>query len=232
MWAARRRVSRDAIINRGRTEKQWQLGRYRRNPLVKDGNELLEVRRPPVRYRGRADGVFEDQVPADDPREQFAERRVGVSVSRACDRHHRSELRIAERGEDARQPRQHEREHERRPRAVVRRDAGQDKDAGADDRAHAKRRQLCRAEDAAQAILALHLCEQQFEWFRSKQWTGHLEPPRILGTSFSILIASHSQHDVCRGPRNYCAPKSGGGGGGTSIAGVASIGTPTLRQMK
>ena len=43
--------------------------------------------------------VFEDQVPADDPGDQLAERRVSVGVGRAGDRNHRGQLCIAESGE-------------------------------------------------------------------------------------------------------------------------------------
>ena len=56
-----------------------------------------------------------------------------------------------------------EREHQRRAGLVVRRHAGQHEDAGADDRADAQARQLQRAEHAAQAVLARHLLQDDFE---------------------------------------------------------------------
>ena len=43
--------------------------------------------------------VLEDEVPADDPRDQLAQRRVGVGVGRSRDRNHRGEFGIAESGE-------------------------------------------------------------------------------------------------------------------------------------
>src|SRR5262249_7052349 len=48
-----------------------------------------------------ADGVFEDQIPADDPRDDFAHRGVGVGVSAAGDGDHGSELGVADGGKAA-----------------------------------------------------------------------------------------------------------------------------------
>ena len=59
------------------------------------------VARPAHRYRGRAHRVFEHQVPADDPRQQFAHGGVGVGVGAAGDRNHGGELAVAHAGEGA-----------------------------------------------------------------------------------------------------------------------------------
>ena len=104
---------------------------------MKYGNEFLKVRRPAVGDRGRADGVFQNQVPANDPSEQFTQGGVGIRIRRARDRHHRSKLRVAERRKDTRNPRQHKREHQRRSGAVMGRDPGQDEDTGANNCAYA-----------------------------------------------------------------------------------------------
>ena len=48
-----------------------------------------------------ADDVFEDEVPADDPGEDFAERGVGIRVGAAGDGNHRGQFGIAESGEAA-----------------------------------------------------------------------------------------------------------------------------------
>src|SRR5262245_50296589 len=48
-----------------------------------------------------ADGVFENEVPTDDPGDDFAHGRVGVSVGAARDGNHGSEFGIADRGETA-----------------------------------------------------------------------------------------------------------------------------------
>ena len=57
----------------------------------KDDPELVEQRdevaRPADRHRRRPERVFEDQVPADDPGDELAERGVGVGVSGPGDRH-------------------------------------------------------------------------------------------------------------------------------------------------
>ena len=121
--------------------------------------QLLEVARPGDRDGDVADRVLDDQVPADDPGDQLAERRVGVGVGRAGDRHHRRELGVAERREAAGDRGQHEREDDRRPGAEVigaagGRRADRREDAGADDRADAERGELQRAERALQLLSA------------------------------------------------------------------------------
>ena len=64
-----------------------------------------------------AEGVLENEVPADDPRDQFAHGGVGVGVGRAGDGNHRRELGIAEAGERADDGDQHQRKRQRRTRA-------------------------------------------------------------------------------------------------------------------
>ena len=64
----------------------------------------------------RADGVFQDEVPADDPGDELAERCISVGIGTAGHRHHAGELGIAKRGESAADGRQQEREHQRRAR--------------------------------------------------------------------------------------------------------------------
>ena len=61
----------------------------------------LEVLRPAVGDGGGGDGVFEDEVPADDPGEHLAQRDIGVGVGGAGHRRHRGEFRVAQGGEDA-----------------------------------------------------------------------------------------------------------------------------------
>ena len=55
------------------------------------------------------EGVLEDQVPADDPGDEFAEGGVGVGVGRAGNRNHRREFGVAEAGKDADDGDEHER---------------------------------------------------------------------------------------------------------------------------
>ena len=64
-----------------------------------------------------AEGVLEDEVPADDPGDQLAERRVGVGVGRPGDGDHAGELGVAEAGEGADDSHQHQRHRQRRTSA-------------------------------------------------------------------------------------------------------------------
>ena len=90
-------------------------GQSRIEPNVEDVlQEGIEVVGPAGGDDAGADRVFEDQVPADDPGDQLAQRRIGVGIGAAGHRHHAGQLRVAERGEAAADGRQQEREHERR----------------------------------------------------------------------------------------------------------------------
>ena len=110
----------DTVVDRRRMEDERDLRGYPRKALVKYGNEFLKVRRPAVRDRGGPDRVFENQVPANDPGEEFTEGRVRVRISRTRDRYHRSKLCVTERGEHASESRHHKRKHQRGAGAIVR----------------------------------------------------------------------------------------------------------------
>ena len=127
-----------------------------------------------MRHGRRAHRVLQNEVPADDPGEQLAERGVGVGVGRSGDRHHRGELGVAEGGEDAGQARDAEGERQRRAGLVVRGDAGEHEDAGADDGADAEAGERHRAEDAAEPVLALHLLEQETQRFLGEERIAHV----------------------------------------------------------
>src|SRR5215471_6597707 len=140
---------------------------------MKELYQLLEMRRPAMRDHARGDGVLEDKIPSDDPRKELAERGVRICVRRPGHRRHRRELRVAERREHARKPRDDERQDQCRARFVVRGLSREDEDAGADDSADAERRQLHRAEDAPEALLAFHFLQQQLERFGLEKMTCH-----------------------------------------------------------
>ena len=110
-----------------------------RDVPAEEPQDPVEVLAPGDGDRGRADGVFEHQVPADDPRHQLAHRRVGVGVGAARDRNHRRELGVAEAGERAAEAGDEERERHRRAGAIGDGGRGSDEEAGADDRADAER---------------------------------------------------------------------------------------------
>ena len=63
--------------------------------------QIVEVRAEADGHGHVADGVFEDQVPADDPGEDLAQGRVGVGVGAARDRNHGGQFRVAQRREAA-----------------------------------------------------------------------------------------------------------------------------------
>src|SRR2546428_4352433 len=130
---------------------------------------VLKVSRPAGGHGRTADCIFEDEVPADDPREQLAKRGVCVRVRRSSHRHHRRELRIAERGEHARDAGNSVGKHQSRAADVVRRSARGDENARADDGANAEAGELNGTEDAAEPVLALHFLEQQLERFTRKK---------------------------------------------------------------
>ena len=74
--------------------------------------EREEIPRPTRRHGHVADGVFQDEVPADDPRHDLAQGRVGIRVGRTRDRDHRSQFRVAQRREPARDRRDEEGNHD------------------------------------------------------------------------------------------------------------------------
>jgi hypothetical protein len=149
----------------GRASRQ-RLGREMRRSVVgrepgrhrdaEVGQELAEIARPPDRHADVAHRVLDDQVPADDPRHQLAERGVRVGVRRARDRHHRGELGVTERGEPAGERGEQERDDDRGTGAGAERVADDRRarggeDAGADRGPDAERRQVPLAEGALEA---------------------------------------------------------------------------------
>ena len=128
--------------------------------------QRVEVVAPRDRDRDVADGVFEDQIPADDPRDELTERRVRVGVGASGLRNHRRQLRVAERRERARHAEQQEREDQRRAGAVRERPRRSDRparrpqsdraeDAGPDDRSDRQHDQVAGAEHPFQPVLAV-----------------------------------------------------------------------------
>src|SRR5437879_11752208 len=76
-----------------------------------------QMRREPHTYRHVADGILEDQVPADDPGDQLAHGRVRVRVRAACDGNHRGQLGVTQSCETADDGYQDQRQGEGRSRA-------------------------------------------------------------------------------------------------------------------
>ena len=108
----------DVVIPGCRPEPRVELD-------VKDVvQERVEVIGPAGGDDAGADGVLEDQVPADDPGDKLAQGRVSVGVGAAGHRHHAGQLRIAERREAAADGGQQKREDERRAGEFVGDEAG------------------------------------------------------------------------------------------------------------
>ena len=71
----------------------------RMRPLVRDAHSkpvehAIRVLAPRDRDRRRANRVFENQIPADDPRDQLTHGRVRIGVGAACHGNHGGELRV------------------------------------------------------------------------------------------------------------------------------------------
>ncbi len=113
-----------------------------------------EIARPAHPDGGGSHGVFEHQVPADDPGDELAHGGVGVGVRAPGHRHGAGHLGVAETRQSAGDGGHDERERHRRARVQRRRDAGQHEDSGADDGADAEHGEIERAERALQRTLA------------------------------------------------------------------------------
>ena len=64
------------------------------NPYAPE--ETSKIIGPGNSHRDVADCIFHDQIPADDPGNEFAETRIGISIGAAADRDDRSKLGIAQ----------------------------------------------------------------------------------------------------------------------------------------
>src|SRR5580698_4096441 len=95
--------------------------------------EAVEVARPSRGDGGSAEGVFEAEVPANDPGDEFAERGVAIGVGGAGDGNDGGEFRIAETGEGTGESGDDEAESHGRTCAQSRGLAGEREDARADD---------------------------------------------------------------------------------------------------
>ena len=116
--------------------------------------QLVEVLRPADGDGGGRDAVLEQQAGGDDDRDALAERRVGVGVGRARDRHGAGQLGVADGREPGDRAGQHEGQDDRG--AADRHRLGEDdEDAGADRGADAEQRQLEQPDAALQLARVL-----------------------------------------------------------------------------
>src|SRR6266851_3039722 len=137
--------------------------------------QRLEVVGPTYRDRDVTYGVFDDQIPADDPGDDFAKGRVRVGVGRARYRNHRGEFGITERCKRADDGSDHERNHQRGSGAgavrIARRgSADSGEDPGADDCAYPKKGELDGTESTLELMFRLFgVFENRIEWFDPEQ---------------------------------------------------------------
>ena len=134
--------------------------------VLQKGNDIT---RPADRDGRGGKQIFENQIPADDPGDEFAERRVAVSVGRAGKRNHRGKFRVTKPGEGAGQSGEDEGINNGRSGVLRGGLAGEDKNAGADDRADAQRGEVDGAEGAFEAFVRQHLGLQVGDASAAKQ---------------------------------------------------------------
>ncbi len=100
-----------------------------------------DISRPAHRDGADCEQVFENQIPADEPRNAFTEGCVGVRIGAARNGNHGGKLGITEAGERAADAREDEGEGEGGTCMIGRGRSGQHENAGADDSADTQSRQ-------------------------------------------------------------------------------------------
>jgi hypothetical protein len=189
--------------------------RRQRDPEV--AQQLVEVARPADRHGRRAEGEFEDEVPADDPGHELAEGGVGERVGRAGDRHGGGELRVAERGQPADDAGDDEGDGRRRARGGLRDHTGQHEDAGADDDADAEHREIERGQMALELVLrVVGVLDRVLDGLDPAGACGHgvLLDGRFPGPVIDFVqrgTESPGPHAYAAGARPYRVRTPGGG---------------------
>ena len=139
-------------------------GRHPHGQLqAETAQQRIEIVAPRNRDRDVADRVLENQVPADDPRNELAKRRVRVRIGAPRLRNHGGQFRVAQTRQRACGAEQQERKHERGSGAgpnhftvwsdlTRRRSADRAEDPGADHRADREHDQIARAERPPESL--------------------------------------------------------------------------------
>src|SRR5215470_8047793 len=159
-------------------ESAWHiadLGRQTDSVVLQERDEGAA---PTAGDGGRSKSVFEDQVPADDPSDDFAKRRVTVGIRRSGDRDHGGEFRVAQASKYAAKASQNVRQHDGWARIEGGSRSGQHKDASADDSADAESHQVDGAQGALEAVLTGvgGFSHQRVERLGCKQRPAHANP--------------------------------------------------------
>ncbi len=141
--------------------------------------EDLEVRRPALRHDAGAEHHLEQQVPADDPGDELAQRGVGERVGRAGDRHRGRELGVAEGRQPAADRGEHERQDHAGPGDLLGGLAGQREDAGADDDTDAEDRQVQGGQTFLELVLRVSVSaiDCSIDLVRKTSTLGNLASP-------------------------------------------------------
>ena len=95
-------------VNASRIMFERRMRPLIRHSHIEPAENAVGVLAPCCGNRGRGDGVFENEIPANDPRDKFTHRCVGVSIGATCNRNHRCEFRITETGKCAADARDNE----------------------------------------------------------------------------------------------------------------------------
>ena len=166
-----------------------RAGNRRRN----DDAEILEkahdVARPADGDGDGAERVFENQVPADDPGDEFAHCRVGIRVGAAGDRDRGCHFGIAKTGKSAGKGAEDEGQRDRRAGIGRGRMSGQDENAGADNGADAERRQVERRQGALERQTAMRRQRLHLRLFGfGLQCRHRFARPDIRHASFCIPV--------------------------------------------
>ena len=152
--------------SRARARSGPRLGEVDAERVVQERDD---VARPADAHGRRGDEILENEVPADDPGDELAHRRVRVRVRAAGDRDHRRHLGVAEPRERRRDAGHDEREGDRGP-GVGRRGAPREhEDAGPDDRADPQHDQVERGQRALEAVLVIGLRAELIDRLRGEQ---------------------------------------------------------------
>src|SRR3954454_111632 len=113
------------------------------------------------------DGVFQDEVPTDNPRDQFTHGRVRIGVSTACDGNHGCELRITKPGKRAANSRYYKGEHDGWTCALRDRGGRANEQARTDDSTDAECNEVPRTKRTLETVFPdfLRFCHQLVERF-------------------------------------------------------------------
>ena len=152
-------------VRAGGGRLEWRMRPCIWNAPAKPVKDPIGVLTPRDGDRCGAQRIFEDQIPADYPRDELAHRRVRVRVGAACHRDHRGEFGVAETRKRTANTGNHEGEHDRRTRAIGDRSRGPHEKTRSDNGADAQRDEVHRPEGALQTMDAgfLRLTHQHVE---------------------------------------------------------------------